>query len=260
MAARHVWAAGLVLTVAGCGTAPASPTVAAPATPSAAAPSPSPSPFTSTSTSASIAAAPTFSLAPSRALPTSVSPPAPSPRTRTSTDWEITVYYTAVEKFHDGAPTRVIGCLKLDCSDGDDDLGSFPADFVDAVRDEGTGRTVSGRYLNWSYDTGYWLDSVPRTSDGGALVPFVSAATDPDVLPRGTRFTVAGCGSQEDGSAAPRAVCTALRGAAWTITDEFTPGLGGPKHLDAYIGEETGPGFTDSQWYLTLTGARLELR
>jgi hypothetical protein len=90
-------------------------------------------------------------------------------------------------------------------------------------------------------------------------VPFVSAAADPGVLPRGTRFTIAACGSQDDGSAPPRAVCAALREARWQITDEFTPGLGGPKHLDAYIGPETGPGFTGSDWYLTLTGAQLAL-
>jgi hypothetical protein len=259
MAARHVWAAGLVLAVAGCGTAPASPTAA----PSAPPPSPSPSPSPSLSLSPSLSPSPSFSLAaPSRSASASApaSPPAPSPSTRTSTDWEITVYYTAVEKFHDGDPTTVTGCPRMDCTNGDDDLGSYPADFVDAVQAEGTGRTSSGKYLNWSYDTGFWLDSKPRTSDGGSLVPFVSAATDPDVLPRGARFTIAGCGTQEDGSTAPRAVCDALRAAAWTITDEFTPGLGGPKHLDAYIGEETGPGFTDSQWYLTLTGARLRLR
>jgi hypothetical protein len=39
------------------------------------------------------------------------------------------------------------------------------------------------------------------------------------------------------------------------ITDEFTAGLGGKKHLDVCIGEETGPGFTDSAWYTTLKGA-----
>ena len=169
------------------------------------------------------------------------------------------MYYTAVERFHDGAPTRVTGCPRLDCTDGDADLGTYPSGFVDAVREEGTGRTTSGRYLNWSYDVGFWLDTVPRTSDGGSLVPFVSAAADPDVLPRGTRFTVAGCGRQEDGSAAPAVVCAALRDARWEVTDEFTPGLGGPRHLDAYIGPETGPGFTGSPWYLTLTGARLAL-
>ena len=76
-------------------------------------------------------------------------------------------------------------------------------------------------------------------------------------MPRGTAFTIAGCGRQEDGSAPPARVCAALRKAAWQVTDEFTPGLGGSKHLDAYIGEETGPDFTSSDWYLTLTGATL---
>ncbi|MEU4158642.1 hypothetical protein [Actinoplanes sp. NPDC026670] len=250
MAARLVWAAGLVLAVAGCGTAPDPPTVAQSARPTSPSPSASPSLSVSPSPSASPSPSPSRSTAPS-ASPVSTG--------RISTGWEITVYYTAVERFHDGDPTQVTGCPRLECTDGDDDLGAYPADFVDAVRDEGTGRTSSGRYLNWSYDTGFWLDSAPRTSDGGTLVPFVSAATDPDVLPRGTRFTVSGCGSQEDGSAAPQKVCAALRDAVWKITDEFTPGLGGPRHLDAYIGEETGPGFTDSQWYLTLTGARLLL-
>ncbi|GIF39190.1 hypothetical protein [Actinoplanes xinjiangensis] len=254
MAVRHVWVAALVLAVAGCGTAPDPPTVAASAPAPSAIPSPAPS--------ASLPLVPPATRTPPARVSASASapPPAPSPSTRTSTDWEITVYYTAVERFHDGDPAQVTGCPTIECSGGGDDLGSYPSDFVDAVRDEGTGRTVSGRYLNWSYDTGFWLDSAPRTSDGGTLVPFVSAATDPDVLPRGTRFTVAGCGTQEDGSTAPRAVCAALREAAWTITDEFTPGLGGPRHLDAYIGEETGPGFTDSPWYLSLIGARLEIR
>lgn len=251
MAARHVWAAGLALAMAGCGTAPP--------VPSAGPSSPPPSSVLAPSPSPSLSPSPSPSVSPSPALASPTASPTTSP-VRTSAGWEITVYYTAVEEFHDGDPTPVTGCPKLDCSDGDDDLGTYPADFVDAVRDEGTGRTASGRYLNWSYDTGFWLDSAPRTSDGGSLVPFVSAATDPDVLPRGTRFTIDSCGSQEDGSAAPRQVCAALRDAGWTITDEFTPGLGGPRHLDAYIGEETGPDFTDSQWYLTLTGARLRLR
>ncbi|GAA2848147.1 hypothetical protein Acy02nite_02320 [Actinoplanes cyaneus] len=175
------------------------------------------------------------------------------------TEWEITVYYTAVEDFHDGADTEVTGCTRLECKDGQDDLGSYPADFVEAVRDEGTGRTSSGQYLNWSYDVGFWLDSAPRTSDGQRLTPFFSAAADPDVLPQGTRFRITGCGVQDDGSAPQEAVCAALRDGAWTVTDEFTPGLGGSHHLDAYIGPETGENFTDSDWYVTLTGARLTI-
>ncbi len=43
------------------------------------------------------------------------------------------------------------------------------------------------------------------------------------------------------------------------ITDEFTTGLGGSRHVDVYIGEETGPGFTDSAWYTTLENAELQI-
>ena len=196
-------------------------------------------------------------------LPAPLVSPPPRPTTgtpaRISEGWEITVYYTAVERFHDGDPEQVTGCLKLDCKNGGDDLGTYPGDFVEAVHDEGTGRTEAGKYLNWSYDIGYWLDTQPRSADGTALTPFVSSAADPDVLAYGSRFVISNCGRQEDGSSPPAATCAALRRASWRITDEFTPGLGGNRHIDAYIGPETGPGFTDSDWYVTFTGARLTL-
>jgi hypothetical protein len=185
--------------------------------------------------------------------------PAGPPPSASSGGWEITVYYTAVEEYHHGGPERVTGCPRLDCSHGHDDLGSYPADFVAAVKSEGTGRTAAGTYLNWSYDIGYWLDTAPRDSGGGPLEPYVSAAADPGVLPRGTRFRIADCGRQDDGSAPAPDACAALRAATWRIDDEFTPGLGGRRHVDAYLGPETGPGFTDSDLYLTLRGATLRL-
>jgi hypothetical protein len=192
-----------------------------------------------------------------RVLP-SASVPASSPASATSGGWEVTVYYTAVEAYHHGAKMRVRGCPKLDCEHGRADLGSYPKDFVQAVKDEGTGRTSAGEYLNWSYDTGYWLDTTTRDSYGHPLKPFVSAAADPGVLARGTRFTIADCGTRDDGSTPSDKVCAALRQATWLVTDEFTPGLGGSRHIDAYIGLETGPDFTDSEWYITLTGATLQ--
>ena len=173
--------------------------------------------------------------------------------------WLITVYYTAVQEYHSGAPTRVTGCPRLDCANGTADLGTYPADFVRAVRDEGTGRTADGRYLNWSYDTGYWIDSVPRDTDGNPLRPYVSAAADAEVLARGTRFAVADCGRQDDGSAPPPDVCARLRAARWQVVDAFTPGLGGRRHVDVYIGEETGPGFTGTDAYVTLAVATLRI-
>jgi hypothetical protein len=175
--------------------------------------------------------------------------------TRTSAGWLVTVYYTAVERFHTDAPQRVTGCPRLACSHGSTDLGSYPASFVAAVHGEGTGRTTAGRYLNWSYDTGYWLDDAPRDTAGRPLRPFESAAADPSALAAGTRFTLVACGHDDDGQAIPTAVCDRLRGGRWTVTDEFTPGLGGDRHLDIYLGEETGPGFENSEWYTTLNGA-----
>jgi hypothetical protein len=173
--------------------------------------------------------------------------------------WEVTVYYTAVEEYHHGDPEQVTGCPRINCSDGHDDLGTYPSDFVRTVHDEGSGRTSGGRYLNWSFDTGYWLDTAPRDTDGDPLEPYVSAAADPDVLARGTRFAIAGCGRQDDGSAVPAGVCATMRAARWLIDDEFTPGLGGRKHVDVYIGPETGPGFIDSDAYVTLVGATLDV-
>jgi hypothetical protein len=185
--------------------------------------------------------------------------PAPAPTASTGSGWAITVYYTVVQDYHGGTPTRVTGCPRLDCTRGRHDLGTFPAEFVARVRTEGTGLTADGRYLNWSYDTGFWLDTAPRGTDGSPLEPYVSAAADPGVLAHGTRFTIVDCGHQDDGSAPPPAVCATFRRANWRIDDEFTPGLGGPRHIDVYVGRETGPGFTDSDAYVSLTGAALEI-
>ncbi|HEX6869887.1 MAG TPA: hypothetical protein VF163_02210, partial [Micromonosporaceae bacterium] len=90
--------------------------------------------------------------------------------------WQVTVYYTAVESYHTDAAVDVTGCLVLECANGNQSLGRYPQSFVQAVKDEGTGRITSGpqagRYLNWSYDTGYWLDDAPRDSAGRELIPF----------------------------------------------------------------------------------------
>lgn len=173
--------------------------------------------------------------------------------------WEVTVYYTAVESFHDDERVAVTGCPVLDCEHGDDPLGRYPRGFVTAVKDEGTGRITTGayagRYLNWSHGVGYWLDAEARNSYGEALRPYVSAATDADVLPRGSRVEIVGCGDAEVADE----VCTKLRQPTWIIEDEFTPGLGGAKHLDVYLGEEDRPDFTESPLYTTLENATLRL-
>jgi hypothetical protein len=183
----------------------------------------------------------------------------PGVNASTSTGWTVTVYYTAVARFHTGRAVKVTGCPKLDCTKGNSDLGSYPSDFVQAVKDEGAGKIADGRYLNWSYDTGYWLDTAARDTAGRVLKAFESAAADSNVLHAGTPFTIVQCGLDDGGNAIDAGVCLKLRGGHWTITDEFTPGLGGARHVDVYVGEEAQPHFTDSALYTTLKSASLAI-
>lgn len=156
------------------------------------------------------------------------------------------------------------GCPQLECDGGDDDLGTYPSDFVDAVEAEGTGRITSGphagHYLNWSHDVGFWLDTAPRDSHGGRLQPFSSAAADAEVLANGTAFRVTACGRTDDGGDPPDSTCRRIREATWKVVDEFTPGLGGERHVDLYIGEETGPSFVSGDLYVSFEGATIRLR
>ncbi|MBN1170662.1 MAG: hypothetical protein JXA67_00640, partial [Micromonosporaceae bacterium] len=85
---------------------------------------------------------------------------------------------------------------------------------------------------------GFWLDDEPRDAAGRPLRPFESAAADPDVLRQGTTIVIIDCGRDEDGTAIAGRVCDRMKAAQWAITDEFTPGLGGQRHMDVYIGEE----------------------
>ncbi|MFD6158850.1 hypothetical protein ACFWF7_00575 [Nocardia sp. NPDC060256] len=172
-------------------------------------------------------------------------------------DWTVTAYYTAVESYHDGPRETVHGCIYLDCVDDDAQLGDLPSDFVDAVRDEGTGRITSGSnagaYLNWSYDAGFWLDSQPRDAAGEILQPFRSAAADG--LAPGTRLRLTDCGIIDPEAAA---TCAKFQAAEWSVGEEFIPGPGGPHHLDLYIGEETSADFADSTDFLIFAGAAVE--
>lgn len=170
------------------------------------------------------------------------------------------MYYTAVESFHTDEPIAVTGCLIRACSRGSSSLGSYPASFVRAVRNEGTGRITSGansgRYLNWSVDVGYWLDDVAVDSFGGKLVPFSSSAGDG--LARGLRFRLEGPLADDEGVTLDPSPARALLTAIWTISDEFTPGLGGARHVDLYIGEEDRVSFeTTNPLYTTFRDVTL---
>ncbi len=177
----------------------------------------------------------------------------------------ITVYYTAVESFHGGTVETVRGHLSRDSESDNDILGTYPASFIAAVQSEGTGRITSGphagQYLNWSYDVGYWLDTVPANAYGGALVPFQTAAADLDVLARGIRFNLVAPLIKDDGTPLDTASATRLLSAEWNIQDQFTPGSGGTRHLDLYIGEEDRPSFTETNpLYTTLADVKIMFR
>jgi len=176
--------------------------------------------------------------------------------------WQVTVYYTAVESFHErSATTAVVGCEVIDCTQGADPLGTYPSTFTTAVKDEGTGRITAGpnagRYLNWASSEGYWLDDAPRDHAGRPLEPFRSAAADG--VAEGTKVRLVDCGTGFDGGPPAAEPCARLRAGQWEIRDAFTPGYGGARHIDLYIGEEDRPDFTGSEMFTSFENATLEL-
>src|SRR5690242_8210590 len=96
--------------------------------------SPAPPPLTGPGASATVGG--------SSAPKSHQSPPSPQPHasTSTSTGWTATVYYTAVLAYHTGPAEAVTGCPTLNCTGGHSDLGSYPEDFVAAVKNEGAGK------------------------------------------------------------------------------------------------------------------------
>jgi len=167
------------------------------------------------------------------------------------------VYYTAVETYYSGPAQNVVGCRVLNCGSGKDALGSFPSDFVQEVKKEGTGKIAAGSYLNWSIDTGYWLDSAPRDARGGVLIPFQSAAADPRIA-FGTAFHVLSCGGDTvAGTPVSAQVCARYQAPTWVVSDRFTEGAVG-NHVDLYIGEQDSAGFTGRDAYIDASHATLQ--
>lgn len=165
-------------------------------------------------------------------------------------EWNLTVYYTAVESLHHGRAMTLKGCSEMGC-DHKEIIGHYPMDFLRAVQEEGTGRITSGeyagKYLCWSKRDGYWVDTVPKDAQDAALTPWISAAADVSVMDFGTTFHVQNCGKDdEDGEDIDPNICSKLKNAHWKITDRFEPGLGGKHHLDLYIGEEDQEDFVNS--------------
>lgn len=172
--------------------------------------------------------------------------------------WGLTVYYTPVEEFHGGEPVTVRGRPSLG-SEAEEDLGTYPSGFVDAAQGEGGGRITSGphagNYLNWSWNIGFWLDTSTRDAGGDPLVPFETAAVD-DIEP-GTPLKLVACGVDGSGMPAKSEPCQQLRSADWVVRDKFTPGLGGERRVDLYLGEQDRPDFTTSKLWVAWSGAEV---
>jgi hypothetical protein len=198
--------------------------------------------------------------APVAAAPTAAATPVAQGGT-----WRLTVYYTAVESFHSGPPQAVTGCPPGadECSNGTVALGSYPADFLDAVRGQGAGRITSGKYagrfLTWDADSGYAVDAAVLDASEKPLQPFVSAASDPGIA-LGTAFQVLDCGlDSASGHTTDAGGCARIKRASWVVrSPDRRPG---DSHaLELYVGEEDRPDFaTASPLLLHTAGARTTL-
>ncbi|MEA2672477.1 MAG: hypothetical protein QOG45_2697 [Chloroflexota bacterium] len=196
---------------------------------------------------ASAGATRTAGAAPTGPPPAATAPSAPAPAP-VAAGWALTTVYTAVESFHGGAPQPVTGCPPGadECSNGSVALGSYPGDFLDAVRSQGAGRLTSGkyagRYLTWDADSGYAVDAAVLDASEKPMQPFVSAGADPSIA-LGTTFTVLDCGvDRVSGHPVDPGVCARIRAATWVVRAP-TRQAGDRHALELYIGEEDGPGF-----------------
>lgn len=197
------------------------------------------------------ASAPASPVAPSAPVTPATGAPTAAPA-----GWRITIYYTPVLAFYSGPAQNVVGCPGLQCANGTASLGSFPADFVAAVKTEGTGKIAPGRYLNWSSNTGYWLDTLPRDAQGQPLMPYRSAAADPSI-PFGTTLRIGSCGADSTtGTPTATAVCTSYSTPTWIVADRFTAGAVG-RHVDLYVGDQTSATFTSSPSFIDASGAAI---
>jgi hypothetical protein len=173
-------------------------------------------------------------------------PPAPKGAQRLTADgsdgWTLSLHYTAVESYHYEYPIAVTGCLRVSCTGGPVSLGSYPEDFVAAVRAQGNGRITSGShagaYLNWASGLGYWLDTAPRDSHGRPLRAFASASSTTPLLSLRTRFKILSCGVVGSGHGNV-AICARLRAATWTVVE--VPNPGPIRSVSLYVGPETAP-------------------
>jgi len=99
--------------------------------------------------------------------------------TNCSTNWYVTGYYTPVESDYSGDLKMVVV---------DDIVRQFKSDFLVDVKQEGWGRTLSGDYLGWFYNS-YHLSYAALDLKGNQLI-VESTAVDTFVLEHGTNFMI----------------------------------------------------------------------
>jgi hypothetical protein len=180
-----------------------------------------------------------------------------------------TVYYTPVESYYPRKDlTTVRAWPNVRTVSSKVRVGPLPAAFVRHTRAEGTGKITSGKYagrfLNWSYEglgpnenqEGFWIDTCPRNAYGGCLKKRVTSAAVRSLgIKRGTQFKLVTCGS-EKGSPA----CAYFKQGNWVVKDRFTTGIASDRQIDLYYGLQNFKGFRQSDYWITMRGAKINVR
>ena len=135
----------------------------------------------------------------------------PSITQNCSDGWYITGYFLPIEIDYSSGMIPILI---------DGKVHSFKNDFVNEVKIQGWGKTISGEYLG-SYDGKFYFNSIPLDSLGNNLV-VGSIAVDPQIIKPGTKITIP----------------TLLQPWNQTIFDsnDVGPAIIG-KHIDVYTGE-----------------------
>lgn len=96
-----------------------------------------------------------------------------------SAGWYITGYFLPMEIDYSSRMSPILI---------DGKMHSFKSDFINEVKIQGWGKTISGEYLG-SYDEKFYLSNTPLDSLGNNLV-VGSIAVDPQIIKRGTKITI----------------------------------------------------------------------
>jgi hypothetical protein len=186
----------------------------------------------------------------------------------------VTVYYSPSEGDYSGTPKTIKGWINrlqntVDVYGSKVNLGTFPTDFLETVKEEGNGRLSSPRsgygWLNYSHEGmpypgyGFWLDSAPRGSWGQPLVTMQTAAASNALrnlgFRKGVKFRIVNCGT----GATVEACRFYQEPAAWVVADEFTSGLvsASNKQVDLYAGPRDRA-FLGSEYWTTMRRATIK--